>query len=84
MKEKFELIPMGEHSHLIRKFKKHWWSKWEVEMDGNTPKIYHVDQERCVHDFEFVKIVYSASYPAGMPWKLIRCKKCGKERVTLH
>ena len=52
-------------------------------MDGTTPKIYHVDQEHCEHDFEFIKIVLSLSYPAGMPWRLFRCKKCGKERVTI-
>lgn len=51
MKEKFELIPMGEYSHLIRKIKRHWWSKWEIEMDGNTPKIYPIDQEHCEHEF---------------------------------
>lgn len=83
MKEKFELIPMGDASHLIRKFKKHRWSKWEIEMDGATPKIYPVDQEHCEHDYEFVRIVISMSYPAGTPWRLMRCKKCGRERVTL-
>lgn len=82
MKEKFELIPMGEHSHLIRKFKKHWWSKWEIEMEGNTPKIYPIDQEHCVHDYELVEIVRTVSFPAGVPMRLLRCTKCGHERVT--
>ena len=84
MKAKYELIGHGDSAHLIRKYKRHWWSKWEIEMDGTTPKIYLVDQEHCNHDYEFVKIVISASYPAGTPWKLMRCKKCGHERVTLH
>lgn len=82
MKEKFELIPMAEHSHLIRKFKRHWWSKWEIEMDGDSPKIYLVDQEHCEHDYEYIRTVISVSYPAGVPWRLLRCKKCGHERVT--
>ena len=84
MKEKYELIGHGDSAYLIRKYKKHWWNKWQIEMEGDSPKIYLVDQEHCEHEFEFIKIVYSASYPVGMPWRLIRCKKCGKERVTLH
>ena len=53
-------------------------------MDGTAPKIYHVDQEHCEHDFEFIEIVHSASYPYGIHWELVRCKKCGYEMVKLH
>ncbi len=79
MKEKFELIGSDETAHLIRKFKKHWWSKWTIEMDGNTPKIYLVDQENCEHDYKFVEIF--KAYPNGAPWRLFRCSKCGVTRA---
>ena len=82
-KERYELIPMRENSHLIRKFKKHWWSKWQIEMDGEEPKIYPVNQKNCKHDYEFVEIVISDSYPRGIPMEKIRCKKCGYETVRL-
>lgn len=51
-------------------------------MDGDSPKIYLVDQEHCEHDYEYIRTVISVSYPAGVPWRLLRCKKCGHERVT--
>ncbi len=82
MKEKYELIGSGDSAHFIRKYKKHWWSKWQIEMDGATPKIYPVDQEHCNHNYEFVKIMYTVSFPAGVPMRLMRCTKCGHERVT--
>lgn len=82
MKEKYELIGSGDSAHLIRKYKKHWWSKWRIEMDGATPKIYPVDQEHCVHDYKFVEIVRTVSFPAGVPMRLMRCTKCGHERVA--
>ena len=72
MKEKYELIGHGNSAHLIRKYKKHWWNKWQIEMDG----------ENCVHDYEFVEIVRTVSFPAGIPMRLLRCTKCGHERVT--
>lgn len=82
MKEKYELIGSGDSAHLIRKYKKHWWSKWRIEVDGTTPKLYPVDQEHCDHDYRFVKVVYTISFPAGVPMRLMRCTKCGYERVT--
>lgn len=82
MKEKYELIGSGDSAYLIRKCKKHWWNKWRIEMDGATPKIYLIDQEQCVHDYEFVEIVRTVSFPAGVPMRLMRCTKCGHERVT--
>ena len=44
MKEKFVFIPLGEHSHFIKKVKKHWWSRWKTEMGGYTPRIYFHEQ----------------------------------------
>lgn len=79
MKEKYELIGYGKSAHLIRKYKKHWWNKWQIEMEGTTPKIYPVDQKHCVHDYEFIAIVFTASYPAGIPMRLWKCKKCGQK-----
>ena len=79
MKEKFELVPMGDASHLIRKIKKHWWGKWEIEMDGTTPKIYPVDQENCKHRLEFVTMV--KSLPNFVSFPLYRCQKCGFEQI---
>ena len=83
MKEKFELIGSGNTAHLIRKFKRHWWNKWQIEMDGTTPKLYLVDQEHCEHDYEFKEICYTASYPKGVPLRLFRCNKCGHEKVKM-
>ena len=82
MKEKYELIGHGDFAHFIRKYKKHWWSKWQIEMDGATPKIYPVDQEHCIHDYKFIETMYTVSFPAGIPVLLFRCTKCGHERAT--
>lgn len=83
MKEKFELIGTGNSAHLIRKFKRHWWSKWEIEMDGTTPKIYLVDQDNCEHR---LKYAYTGrALPNYMPVPIYRCEKCGYEQVgTTH
>ena len=29
-------------TYYIRKIKKHWWSKWEIIMDGNVPQRYEL------------------------------------------
>jgi len=79
MKEKFELIPMGEASYRIRRYKKHWWSRWKIEMDGMTPKIYPVDQKNCNHRIEFVSMV--TALPNRIQLPLYRCIKCGYEQI---
>ena len=82
MKEKYELIGAGDSAHLIRKYKKHWWSKWQIEMDGTTPRIYPVDQENCEHEYEFEQYVIGAEwYCRGRRFPLYRCCKCGHERI---
>lgn len=83
MKEKYELIPLGDKSYLIRKFKKHFWNRWETEMDGKSPKAYPVDQENCEHDFQYLHTTYTVSYPAGIPVQVYSCRKCGKEKVKM-
>lgn len=44
MKEKFELIPKGKYPYKIKYIKKHWWSKWKIELEPNTntPMMYPV------------------------------------------
>jgi len=40
MKEKYQLCNAGGIYHYIRLTKKHWWSRWEIEWEGNAPRIY--------------------------------------------
>ena len=40
MKERYDLCRAGGIFHYVRLTKKHWWSRWELEMDGRHPKIY--------------------------------------------
>ena len=44
MKVKHELVSYSAAgvvwSHYIRKIKRHWWSKWEIVMDGSAPQKY--------------------------------------------
>jgi len=28
------------HTRYIRKVKRHWWSRWEIVMDGPVPQFY--------------------------------------------
>lgn len=80
MKKRFEYIPLNNGaSHYICKTKKHWWSKWKIEMDDNTPKIYMPDEVHCEHEWEFKK--YVRYYYTGVPFPLYRCKKCGFEMI---
>ena len=42
---KFEYVPLSINgdtsaSHYIRKYKKHWWNRWKITMDGNIPARY--------------------------------------------
>ena len=44
MKMKHELISYSIDgivwSYWIRLIKEHWWSKWEIVMDGDHPQMY--------------------------------------------
>lgn len=44
MKVKHELISYSVAgvvwSYYIRKIKRHWWNRWEIVMDGNSPQKY--------------------------------------------
>ena len=81
MKERFELVYRGKDSYKIRYIKRHWWSKWKIELEYNTnvPKIYPVDQENCAHHLEFSHIV--EYYYRPIPLRIYRCTKCGYSQV---
>lgn len=78
MKERFELIPKGDDSYLVRYVKEHWWSNWKKEMDGDKVKKYPVDQRNCVHRMKR-KCVAQTVY--GSMVTIYYCEKCGKEQA---
>ena len=80
MQEKFELIQNGKESYLIRRYKKHWWSRWKTEMYGDKPKRYPVNQDDCAHRLVFVRMVTSLPMYVSLP--LYRCQKCGYEQIS--
>jgi len=42
MKQKYQLCKIGGAFHYVKLTKKHWWSKWEIEKDGDTPRLYMI------------------------------------------
>jgi len=78
MKEKFILVAEKENSYLIRYTKKHWWSEWKQEMDGDKVKKYPVDQENCVHQMTYVGL---SPTTYGSLIGIYRCTKCGREQA---
>ena len=78
MKEKFELVYKDKESYKKRYIKKHWWSSWKLEREGDKPKKYPVDQKNCVHR---MKYYCHAQTVYGSTIALYRCEKCGKEQA---
>ena len=78
MKAKFELRGDGKEAYRVRFTKKHWWSKWILEMDGEYVKKYPVNQENCVHHLEFY---YRGQTVYGPYVNIYRCTKCGHSQV---
>ena len=56
MKEKYQLCNAGGIYHFIKLFKKHWWSRWEIEWEGNAPRIYRPDILHIGENIPFEKI----------------------------
>jgi len=40
MKERYVKCKAGGITYFIKEYKKHWWNRWKIEMEGNTPRIY--------------------------------------------
>lgn len=42
MKERFIMMHFGldAEAHYIKETKEHWWSRWEVVMDGPHPILF--------------------------------------------
>ena len=71
MKEKYQLCNAGGIFHFIKLFKKHWWSRWEIEWDGNGPRIYMPDVIYLGKDipFEEIKKEYLDAMKNELTWQ---------------
>jgi len=77
MKEKYQLCNAGGIYHYIRLTKKHWWSRWEIEWEGNAPRIYMlhgVPAKLFFKDgsFDDVKNAFDIVMKEKLTWKDIK------------